>query len=360
MPQGLSQDTITNLARIRYAAPLGCPNPMENKVAVITGAAGGIGREIVKVIHSLGGTVVALDRDTTGLVLLGESLPNGDRYVPIPTFHENMTSVANSAKDILGRFDNIDLLINNAGIAYAEDAIPGQSVHGNDLAFTVNYLSHFLLTEILLPKLEEGRIIQLTSTYHWKVDGSEITPSMDGSGPLAYSGQKQRQSSKHVERSYGNTKLAQIWHARAVQRIHNCSAVCACPTWVATGIGGDAARDVLEMLAFPVSGAGITSTINAMFRTNDELEDVLNGNSLVANSRILEMIPFKRFFFSEWATDFGWRDGFTDFMGKILLFGQRFTHEDFIIQRGSPESFCKNDEIDALYKWSKREVSTWL
>ena len=47
---------------------------MEGKVVVITGAAGGIGRALTNVVHDLGGTVVAMDRNTTGLDSLQQSL----------------------------------------------------------------------------------------------------------------------------------------------------------------------------------------------------------------------------------------------------------------------------------------------
>ena len=66
------------------------------------------------------------------------------------------------------------------------------------------------------------------------------------------------------------------------------------PTWVATGIAGESNRSFLQNFAFPVEGAGISSALNAIFRTSVDLGDALNsGQSFVANSRMLEYIPFK-------------------------------------------------------------------
>lgn len=201
-------------------------------MAVVTGAAGGIGKEISGVVHSLGGTVVALDRNETGLQLLEQTL--GGRVVCIPTRHEDLSSVATAACSIKKRFNKIDLLINNAGLTYNDECTLGDermiSAHGKDLAFTVNYLSHFLLVEKLLPLLQqsdEGRVVHMTSSYHWKVDGSELLPREIGSTlePLAYQSDPPKMSSKHIERSYGNTKLAQLWHSRS---IIGCQSVCAC------------------------------------------------------------------------------------------------------------------------------------
>ena len=140
---------------------------MKGNVAIGTGAAGGIGGELCKLIYSLGGTVVALDRNIKGLEELQSTLQSsneargneengndGGKIVTIQTHHDDLSSVASTAEEIKSRFQSINLLINNAGLTYPKDANPGQqnmlSAHGNDLSFTVNYLCHFLLTEKMI------------------------------------------------------------------------------------------------------------------------------------------------------------------------------------------------------------------
>lgn len=268
--------------------------------------------------------------------------------------------------------------MNNAGLTYRPaECEPGQdrmkSKHGFDLAFTVNYLSHFLLVEKLLPCLSSsatpyGRIVHLTSSYHWKVDGSELIPSDQTTGPKAYQSQPSLMNvEKHVERSYANTKLAQIWHSRSIK---GCSSVCACPTWAGTGIAGEENRSFLEQMAFPVPGAGIASALNAMFRSDEELGDALNdglglgndGQSIVANSRIMEYIPAKELWTLPWVTELGWRDGIVELLSFVLLLGQRFTFpaDKVLLQRSSPESYNNQYMRDELYQWSMREVEPWL
>ena len=130
------------------------------------------------------------------------------------------------------------------------------------------------------------------------------------------------------------------------------------PTWVATGIAGESNRSFLQNFAFPVQGAGITSALNAIFRPNTHLVDALNnGQSYVANSRILEYIPFKNTWSSSWLKEY--RDDIVDLGGLILLLGQRFTYEDFIVQRTSEES-CNEVGRRAFYEWSLKEVQPWL
>mmetsp|Transcript_43337 Transcript_43337/g.76010 ORF Transcript_43337/g.76010 Transcript_43337/m.76010 type:complete len:177 (+) Transcript_43337:2-532(+) len=176
---------------------------------------------------------------------------------------------------------------------------------------------------------------------------------------MAYQSDPSLMSKKHIERSYANTKLSQIWHSRSIQ---GCTSVCACPTWAGTGIGGEENREFLEKFAFPVGGAGIASAINAMFRSEEELGDAATGvgQSIVANSRILEYLPFKNVWLSDWVTRMGWRDGIVDVAGLVLLLGQRFTFEEFLVQRSSRESYDNKKGRKALYEWSLKEVMPWL
>jgi NAD(P)-dependent dehydrogenase (short-subunit alcohol dehydrogenase family) len=386
-PAGLSQETIRTLARKRYN-PINDDDdanfqkyPMTGRVAVITGAAGGIGGQLARVVHGLGATVVALDRNEAGLkvleaVLLSSSNDDDDedskkRICTMVAHQEDLSAVAQLADDIKSRFDTIDVLVNNAGLSYAAfpEAANMKAANGQDLALTVNYLSHFLLTELLLPNLSNaqcgGRVVHVTSTFHWKVDGSELLPSssalLDGSSsillPIGYESDPLKQGPKHIGRSYANTKLAQIWHSRSIVA-PNVASVCACPTWAATGIAGDQGRDFLARFAFPTAdcGPGVTSQINAILRGDEELGDALNGgDSFVGNSRILEALKGRE----AWLRFPWWRDTAADMCSMVLLFGQKFTYEDFIIQKTSPES-CDKEKQALFYKWSREAVKPWM
>jgi hypothetical protein len=54
---------------------------------------------------------------------------------------------------------------------------------------------------------------------------------------------------RHASTSYGNSKLAQIWHVAQLNRLGAVTAVCACPLLAATGISGSEGRDVLAKFA---------------------------------------------------------------------------------------------------------------
>lgn len=78
----------------------------------------------------------------------------------------SLQSVKQCAKKIIMNETNIDILINNAGVC----AHPYEkTIDNNELTLQVNYLDHFLLTLLLLPKMKLSsncRIINLSSIAH--------------------------------------------------------------------------------------------------------------------------------------------------------------------------------------------------
>lgn len=78
-------------------------------------------------------------------------------------------SSLDSVKQFVKNFKALQLplhaLINNAGVMMTSRHV---TVDNLEKVFTVNYLSHFLLTNLLLPELEKtnGRVINLASTMH--------------------------------------------------------------------------------------------------------------------------------------------------------------------------------------------------
>src|SRR5215203_4674723 len=57
------------------------------------------------------------------------------------------------AEQVLAEQDRLDVLVNNAGVIERERR---ESEDGYELTFAVNYLSHFLLTRLLLPLLKDS------------------------------------------------------------------------------------------------------------------------------------------------------------------------------------------------------------
>ena len=299
----------------------------------------------------------------------------GKKKLELPTLqtvvagHSDLDSLPAAAKTILKTHDQVDILVNNASIWYPFDDTQveraGVSAQGYDVLFSINYLSGFLLTELLLPVLcrsGDARMIQLVSTKHWQVDGSSLL-SLNPAASRADGGRL----ATHVEDSYANSKLAQLWHARALSRRSNnrLKCVCACPSWAATGIAGDHPNgDILTKFAYSTENCGpaITSVLNAMLRTDGELETAIGGlaTQYVANSRVWTDLlpPFKNLWVTSKAV-LQWRSAIVALCTTVILIAQRWFHDDFIIQETSPES-CDKEGQEALYEWSYNAVKPWL
>lgn len=90
---------------------------VEGKVALVTGAANGIGRSAIKVLAREGARVIATDiQDEKGLSLLrelGEAGCEAEYYRHDVTSEEDWQSIIGKAR---ARFGRLDVLVNNAGI----------------------------------------------------------------------------------------------------------------------------------------------------------------------------------------------------------------------------------------------------
>jgi short-subunit dehydrogenase len=85
---------------------------IQNSVVIVTGASGGIGREVAKRLGSQGAKVVLAARSKEKLELLAAEIPESMVVEVDMTKPENITEMIRKTKEKYGR---IDLLINNAG-----------------------------------------------------------------------------------------------------------------------------------------------------------------------------------------------------------------------------------------------------
>jgi NAD(P)-dependent dehydrogenase (short-subunit alcohol dehydrogenase family) len=120
---------------------------LEGVVAVVTGAAGGIGRELVKALKAANATVIATDLPESA------EIEGADHYLRHDVTNEaDWRAIATLAAEKYGR---IDALVNNAGISIVtkfEDTPLGEFHRVN----AVNVDSIVIGTQILLPLLKEG------------------------------------------------------------------------------------------------------------------------------------------------------------------------------------------------------------
>ncbi|MQL77234.1 hypothetical protein Taro_009633 [Colocasia esculenta] len=150
--------------------------------AVITGATSGIGAETARVLAMRGARLVLPARnlkaaEETRARILAE-FP-GAKVIVMPLDLSSMASV----RGFVARFESLQLplhlLINNAGKFSHGNAI---SEDGIEMTFATNYLGHYLLTKLLLEKMEEtarvtgiqGRIVNVSSSIHGWFSGDVL------------------------------------------------------------------------------------------------------------------------------------------------------------------------------------------
>ncbi len=139
---------------------------MNGKTVLITGADGGIGREITRALAKQGAALVMACIDANDAKPVCEEIKAGSGNGNIEIMQIDLSSLA-SIRKFAGRFSEkyrqLHVLINNAGVYCAKR---GETSDGFEKTIGINYLGPFLLTHLLLPVLKqtpEARIVNVSS-----------------------------------------------------------------------------------------------------------------------------------------------------------------------------------------------------
>jgi NAD(P)-dependent dehydrogenase (short-subunit alcohol dehydrogenase family) len=175
-------------------------------VAVITGTTHGIGQVTAHELARAGREVVMLCRDISRGALIREEILAHTPAARVHVLHCDLAllaSVRECAAAVRSGIGRIGLLINNAGIAPTRHR---RSPDGFELAFATNHLGPFLLTALLLDRLEApARIINVASRVH---QGArfDLQAIPDPNAPF------------RSTVAYARSKLANVLHAFALAR----------------------------------------------------------------------------------------------------------------------------------------------
>jgi len=183
-----------------------------HRVAVVTGASAGIGKEAAKQLASQGWRVIATGRDKARCQAAEAEISAAASGPPATFIRADlslMADVRRLAAEIAALTDRIDLLANNAGGMPARFEMTAEGMEAN---FAGNHLGPFLLTNLLLPQLRTAaklspkgavRIINTSS------DGSEFIPTLNLDD-------MQNLEQWSCGLAYCSGKLANVLHARAL------------------------------------------------------------------------------------------------------------------------------------------------
>jgi len=170
-------------------------------VVLVTGSTGGLGREIALALAAEGDHVIVHGRsEERGAALVREisaDLEGSARFYRAD--YASLDQVRALADDLIRDYSRIDVLVNNAGVLFADDPERHLSSDGYELTFQVNYLAPYLLTELLVPLMRRSaptRIVTVASTSAAPLDFGNLMLERGYTGWGAYN----------------QSKLAQVMH----------------------------------------------------------------------------------------------------------------------------------------------------
>jgi 3-oxoacyl-[acyl-carrier protein] reductase len=137
------------------------------RVALVTGAAQGLGRAIAERLAADGHAVVVADRAADAARETAAAIrASGAAAEALAVDVGDEGSVAAAFAAIDARFERLDVLVNNAGISGARAAVEHMALADFEAAIRVNLTGMFLMCRGAIPRLragERGRIVNLAS-----------------------------------------------------------------------------------------------------------------------------------------------------------------------------------------------------
>ncbi len=203
---------------------------MSEKIALVTGATSGIGKETARVLARLNYHVVigARSEDKAKRVVDELMRDTGNKNIEyIIADLSLMREVRKMAEEFKKRHDKLHLLINNAGAYFAKRKVTDE---GNELTLALNHLAPFLLTNLLLDLLKKSapaRVVTVSSAAHDMVKDLDLD---DIQSEKKYRGFQ----------VYGKTKLMNILFTKELaKRLKGTGVTANClhPGFVRTGFG---------------------------------------------------------------------------------------------------------------------------
>jgi NAD(P)-dependent dehydrogenase (short-subunit alcohol dehydrogenase family) len=181
---------------------------MATKTAIVTGSNTGIGKATALGLAKQGFQVVLAVRDTAkGDAARAEIVAQSgsDGVVVMPLDLGDFASIRAFAAAFVGRFQRLDVLVNNAGVTARKRTT---TKDGLETTFGVNHVGTALLTRELLPVLERSapaRIVVVSSGLHYR-------------GKMAWDDPQQTRGPFRGLSAYNQSKLANVLFTKALAR----------------------------------------------------------------------------------------------------------------------------------------------
>jgi NAD(P)-dependent dehydrogenase (short-subunit alcohol dehydrogenase family) len=169
---------------------------MRGKTVLITGSTDGVGRYLARRLAAEGADVLIHGRDVARAKALTDEIVKAGHAAP--TFYQadlsSMSGTRALAEAVIRDHQRLDVFVSNAGIGSQNDGPQRQvSADGHELRLAVNYLSGFLLAQLLLPLLKAAapsRIVNVASLGQHPIDFDDVMITKGYSGSRAYAQSK--------------------------------------------------------------------------------------------------------------------------------------------------------------------------
>lgn len=212
---------------------------MTGRTVLVTGGTGGIGKATAAGLAVLGAHVAITGRDRARADAAAAEIrtATGGQVDVFVADLSSQADVRRLASDVLAKLPRIDVLVNNVGGYWNTRHV---TADGLERTFAVNHLAPFLLTQLLLDRLQESapaRVVTVSSNAHaaGRIDFDDLQ------GERSYSG----------ERAYSQSKLANILFTyELVRRLSGTSVTANAlhPGVVRTSFGAEDPSGVQRML----------------------------------------------------------------------------------------------------------------
>jgi NAD(P)-dependent dehydrogenase (short-subunit alcohol dehydrogenase family) len=171
----------------------GPAGPLRNQVAVVTGAARGIGEAIANRLAGMGATLVLTARDQARLAQVKSGIEQrGGRAFVLPCDLNDARSVAELGEKVKMEHGRCDILVNNAGVGVLRKPLVDLPVEEWDKMMHTNLRAPYLMIRHLAPLMiaaRSGHIINISSLAGKNPlpEGAAYSASKWGLNGLTYS-----------------------------------------------------------------------------------------------------------------------------------------------------------------------------
>lgn len=175
--------------------------PMQGKVAIVTGGAGGIGKAISFRLAKAGVTVIIFGRNQErGKQTVEQLAKKGEDAEFYRTDLINRQQIEQSFKQVMDKYGHVDILVNNAAVSGFMGGVKDTPMQDVEDVLMVNLTSVFHLSKLVLPQMIKngfGRIINISSIAPRVTPPNSATYNMSKAGVNALTRTLSREVAAH-------------------------------------------------------------------------------------------------------------------------------------------------------------------